>query len=452
MPDGQPITWTDANQIAWTIRVGSHGISLTNGTETIDLPRETWDRDLYLSATDSGVIIRFQGVQKEVGFLLTRDAAAPFLSLIGVSQSPADLARADGTPHEANQPARSWRRPQAASTARSGRRPLIWPKVSPYSVFALIFASISFFPFVGIVFGLVSATLIVMFFKRVRQTESMRHGRIMVTIAGVLLVWGTGLFAFSTWAWYQMQAGPWFPHGSFAVEVSPPKWLNVAIYFGVILFSLSVHEAAHAISAWWLGDDFAHSQGRVTLNPLSHIDPFGTILLPILLAASGAAVFGYARPVPVRLGGVRSYRRAHILISIAGPGSNLLMAALAFSLLLAIACGVAIANPAVSPGADAGTMDIGRVVVVAMVVIRRILLVNLFLAFFNMVPIPPLDGSWVMEHLYPRTLGPFYARIRPYGFMIFIAFYYLHAFDYLLAPVSQVYEATYHLIWIYAVL
>lgn len=449
MPDGPPITWTDANQIAWTIRVDSHAISLTNGTETIDLPRETWDRDLYLAATDSGVIIRFQGTRREAGFLLTREAAAPFLSLIGASQSPADSA---GGPDKARLAARSWRRPQAASTAPSGRRPLIWPKVSPYSVFALIFASISFFPFVGIVFGLVSATLIVMFFKRVRQTESMRHGRVMVAIAGALLVWGTGLWAFSTWAWYQMQAGPWFPHGSFADAVIPPKWLNVAIFLGVILFSLSVHEAAHAITAWWLGDDFARSQGRVTLNPLSHIDPFGTVLLPILLAASGAPVFGYARPVPVRLGGVRGYRRAHILISLAGPGSNLLMAAMAMSLLLAIACGVAIADPSANPGANPGTMDVGRVVVVAMEVVRRILLVNLFLAFFNMVPIPPLDGSWVMEHLYPRTLGPFYARIRPYGFMIFLGLFYFGAFKYLLAPVYQVYEATYHLIRIYAVL
>lgn len=452
MPDGPPITWTDANQIAWTIRVDSHGISLTDGTETIDLPRKTWDRDLYLSATDSGVIIRFQGAQSEVGFLLAPEAAKPFLSLIGASQSPADSARGAGRPHQANQPARSWRRPQAASMRRSERRPLLWPKVSPYSVFALIFASISFFPFFGIVFGLVSATLIVLFFKRVRQTESMRHGRIMVAIAGVLLVWGTGLCAFSTWAWYQMQAGPWFPHGSFASKVQPPQWLDVAIFFGVILFSLSVHEAAHAISAWWLGDDFARSQGRVTLNPLSHIDPFGTVLLPILLAVYGAAVFGYARPVPVRLGGVRGYRRAHILISIAGPGSNLLMAAMALSLLLAIACGVAVADPAVNPGADSDTMDIGRMVVITLDVIRRMFFINLLLAFFNMVPIPPLDGSWVMEHLYPRTLGPFYARIRPYGFMIFLAFFYFGAFQYLLAPVFQVRDAAYHLMWIYALL
>ena len=449
MPDGQPITWTDAKQIAWTIRVDSHAISLTNGTETIDLPRETWDRDLYLAATDSGVIIRFQGARHEVGFLVTRDAAAPFLSLIGASQSPADSASGGGTRQGESPPARSWHQPQAAPAGRSGRRPLIWPKVSPYSVFALIFSSISFFPFVGLVFGLGSATLIVLFFKRVRQTDSMRHGRIMVAIAGALLVWGTGLCAFSTWAYYQMQAGPWFPIGSFAVEVIPPKWLNVAIYFGVILFSLSVHEAAHAITAWWLGDDLARSQGRVTLNPLSHIDPFGTVLLPILLAVAGAPVFGYARPVPVRLGGVRGYRRAHILISIAGPGSNLLMAAMSMSLLLAIACGVAIAEPAASPGAEATALDVGRVVVIAMDIIGRMLFINLLLACFNMVPIPPLDGSWVMEHMYPRTLGPFYARIRPYGFMIFVGFYYFGAFKYLLAPVYQVTWAAYDLIGVY---
>ena len=85
-----------------------------------------------------------------------------------------------------------------------------------------------------------------------------------------------------------------------------------------MFFALSFHEAAHAITALWLGDDLARSMGRVTLNPMSHVDPFGTVLLPILLAWSGMPIFGYARPVPVRVESLRNHRRAHILISLAG--------------------------------------------------------------------------------------------------------------------------------------
>ena len=122
----------------------------------------------------------------------------------------------------------------------------------------------------------------------------------------------------------------------------------------------------------------------------------------------------------------------------------------AWSLMVAIACVAAIAQP----GEDAALagLDVSRIVAVAMEILKRFFYINLILAFFNMIPIPPLDGSWVMEHLYPRSLGPFYARIRPYGMLSFIGFYYFDAFSYLLAPVAILLGNAFRLMWVYAIL
>ena len=183
--------------------------------------------------------------------------------------------------------------------------------------------------------------------------------------------------------------------------------------------------------------------GRVTLNPLAHIDLFGTVLLPVILAVMGQPVFGYARPVPVRLAGMRRFRRAHILISIAGPGSNLLLAAVAFSVLLAAACllrllaphagGMSCAylfSPAVGLSGFVGASVVG----VMLTAVKLLILVNVFLASFNLIPVPPLDGSWVLEHLLPGSLGRLFAVIRPYGFFIFLVMLWTDVFMYFLLP------------------
>ena len=199
----------------------------------------------------------------------------------------------------------------------------------------------------------------------------------------------------------------------------------------MLLIALSVHEAAHAITAWWCGDDFARSLGRVSLNPIAHIDPFGTIILPLILAYAGWPVFGYARPVPVRLGSVRRYRRAHILISVACPASNLLQAAVCLALLLLVGSLLSLAPDvtvkhlsAIRPVVEVSGIAGGRVIAAMALMLKLGFFVNILLAFFNLIPIPPLDGSWVLEHLFPNTLGRLYAAIRPYGFLLFLAVIY----------------------------
>jgi Zn-dependent protease len=248
---------------------------------------------------------------------------------------------------------------------------------------------------------------------------------------------------FSSWTWLQpdrFSVDGWVDSLDYEGGASP---LVIVLSIVVVLISLSVHEASHAICAWWCGDDLARSLGRVTLNPKAHIDLFGTLLLPLILALAGAPVFGYARPVPVQLAGVRRFRRAHILISIAGPGSNLLLGTLALSVLLAVACllrlvaphsGLASCADLLSPAVHLSGFAGASAVAVLLTALKLTFLVNTFLAAFNLIPVPPLDGSWVVEHLLPDSLGRIVAVIRPYGFFIFLLLFWTHALYWFLLP------------------
>lgn len=175
----------------------------------------------------------------------------------------------------------------------------------------------------------------------------------------------------------------------------------LAIVLGSILISMTLHEAMHAFASHWLGDDTAKMQGRLTLNPLSHIDPFTTVLLPLTLAAIGAPPFGAAKPVPFDPHRVRYGEFGAAIVGVAGPLTNLVLAVVA-GLILRIA----------APGLDGFMVS----------VLLTFLVVNVSFFVFNMIPFPPLDGSRVLYAFAPDSVRGVMERIEAMGFMAIIFF------------------------------
>jgi Zn-dependent protease len=182
-----------------------------------------------------------------------------------------------------------------------------------------------------------------------------------------------------------------------------------------VLVAVVVHEWAHGFVAYRLGDDTAERLGRLTINPLAHIDPVGTILMPALLFLSNTGVlFGYAKPVPISWQNLRNPVRDMVYVAVAGPGMNLLLA-----LVSAILFGVVTRGTGVDPmfwrSVDAGSFAVaGPVAEMAL----RSVQINVVLAVFNLLPIPPLDGGRVAVGLLPNALAYRLAQLEPYGFMI----------------------------------
>ncbi|WP_309683488.1 site-2 protease family protein [Polaromonas sp.] len=176
---------------------------------------------------------------------------------------------------------------------------------------------------------------------------------------------------------------------------------TVAIYALPVLFAITVHEAAHGYAARHFGDNTAYAQGRITLNPLKHIDPIGTIAMPLLLyfATSGAFLFGYAKPVPVNFGNLRNPKRDMIWVALAGPASNFVQALL-WAVLLVVLGGLGSEEPFFIKMAQAG------------------ILTNLVMWAFNLFPLPPLDGGRILVGLLPWKQAQWLARIEPWGFFV----------------------------------
>ena len=190
----------------------------------------------------------------------------------------------------------------------------------------------------------------------------------------------------------------------------------------VLVFAFSVHESAHAYTAMRLGDPTAFMLGRVTLNPAKHLDPFGSVLIPLIGLFTGGWLIGWAKPCPITPRNFRNIRRDEILTALAGPASNLVMAASALVLLMvlkqvpgglmSIAAAMATANHI--PLNLAGL----RLFPIAMLLYYGIL-INLLLFVFNLIPLPPLDGSQVLRQFLPPALEQAYNRIGLWGFLLF---------------------------------
>ncbi|MFY9552991.1 MAG: site-2 protease family protein [Thermoanaerobaculia bacterium] len=211
------------------------------------------------------------------------------------------------------------------------------------------------------------------------------------------------------------------------------KIVDFAIQLAVVLFSISFHESAHAWTALKFGDTTARDLGRISLNPLRHIDPIGSVVVPIVLYFVAGFIFGAAKPTPVDLRNTRNPRVANLAVSAAGPLSNLLLAAIGIVILRIIR--------AVDPR---GIVDLyvalqeNRFAAGTLAPVTYLLfwfvMVNVLLAIFNLLPIPPLDGSGVVVSLVGAPAARLYAAIAPFGFVILILLVSTRALSVLLLP------------------
>ena len=190
---------------------------------------------------------------------------------------------------------------------------------------------------------------------------------------------------------------------------------NIAVYALPVIFAITLHEAAHAYVAKYFGDTTAYAAGRMTLNPLVHIDLFGTIIIPTALYLTTGFVFGYAKPVPIDFNRLKNPKRDMAWVALAGPGANFIMA-LMWLILAILLTFFHVTETFPHRVAHAGV------------------LANVLMFAFNLIPIPPLDGGRIAVSLLPNKLAYKYAQIEPYGFFIVLALLYFQVLNFWVGP------------------
>jgi Zn-dependent protease len=212
-------------------------------------------------------------------------------------------------------------------------------------------------------------------------------------------------------------------------NLTPEQILYGLTGYVVFLLAISVHESAHAWAALQMGDDTASLQGRISLNPLDHIDPIGTVLIPLAqIFWGGIPMLGWAKPTPVFAANFRRLARGHILVAGAGPASNLALAAV-FTVLLYVAhwLGLPLGSARPHPVTVFLVQGVG---------------INVALCLFNLIPLPPLDGSWIVSWGLPRSIADRYDRVvEPYGQWILLILVFTGVLNMVLGPVIAVAQA-----------
>ena len=191
-----------------------------------------------------------------------------------------------------------------------------------------------------------------------------------------------------------------------------------ALLIPALIIAIVCHEVAHGWVALLLGDTTAHDRGRLTLNPIRHVDPVGTLLVPGFLALVGGPIFGWAKPVPVMRNRLDNPRYGMMLVAAAGPLSNLLLA-----LIGAVAFGLTMPEQAMLISSDTGLPQVADITGEAAMVPTALfffIMINVFLAFFNLLPIPPFDGSHIVEGLLPRSWAVHWNRLQQVGMILFV--------------------------------
>jgi Zn-dependent protease len=192
---------------------------------------------------------------------------------------------------------------------------------------------------------------------------------------------------------------------------------TIAVYALPVLFAITLHEAAHAYAAKYFGDPTAYQAGRMSMNPIKHVDPLGTIVIPVLMYMFTPFVFGYAKPVPIDFNRLRNPKRQMAWVALAGPAANFVMALGWMILALFI-------------HAFGGAEFFAKMA-------RAGIVVNILVFAFNLVPIPPLDGGRILTSILPDALAYKFARIEPYGFFIVLALLYFNILNFWVGPLMQ---------------
>jgi Zn-dependent protease len=313
------------------------------------------------------------------------------------------------------------------------------PMASTLAAWVWILAVFAFFPLLGLVPTMALAVLsFIVAFRHERLAWDRRIG-----VAGLIVALAS-LGIAGLWTLMLFLRLPFdLPTPGDLGDAEDQSWTINAIQLGVLVMSIVLHECAHAVSAYWCGDGTAARLGRIRLNPLVHVDLFGSIILPVILLMSQAGVvFGWAKPVPIDRRQFRSPRHGLLAVTLAGVSINMMLAMGCTAGLLAVGSALRIAYPAaisdgfmipLAPVKLQGVANAGMWVFVIMC-LKYGMVINLILFTFNILPIPPLDGYGVLESLAPSGLSKFVAGLRPIGSILLIVMIVSGVIGYLLIP------------------